>query len=68
VNTFIMTARECTRALNEVRMQRRPGVSARLACWADTAGVELRIAALGLLSWWSALKLWWSARPAAHLL
>ena len=53
VNTFTMTARECTRALNEARMRERPGLRTRVACLADTLGVEARIAALALMSWWA---------------
>lgn len=53
VNSFMMTARECTRALNEARMRERPGLRTRVACLADVIGVEARIAALALMSWWS---------------
>ena len=60
VNTFIITARECTRALNEARMERRPGARSWLACTADSLGVELRIAALKLIAWWSSFKVSWS--------
>ncbi|KAK9917077.1 hypothetical protein WJX75_000654 [Coccomyxa subellipsoidea] len=53
VNTFTMTARECTRALNEARMREQPGLRTRIACLADTLGVEARISALALMSWWA---------------
>ncbi|BDA50400.1 AarF domain-containing protein kinase 1 [Coccomyxa sp. Obi] len=53
VNSFMMTARECTRALNEARMRERPGLRTCAACLADVIGVEARIAALALMSWWS---------------
>ncbi len=63
VNTFIITARECTRALAEQRLVSAPGVRSRLAGLGDTLGVELRIAALSLLAWWAALTVRWTAPP-----
>ena len=60
VNTFIITARECTRALNEARMKQRPGARTWLVCTADSLGVELRIAALKIIAWWSSFKVSWS--------
>lgn len=56
VNTFIITARECTRALNEARMERHAGLRTWLVCTADTLGVELRIAALKFMAWWSNVR------------
>lgn len=41
-------------------MQQRPGIRSRFACWADTAGVEMRIAVLSFMAWWSALKMRWT--------
>lgn len=54
-----MTARECTRALNEARLRSRPGLRSRLVCLANTAGVEARIAALALMSWWARARRHW---------
>ena len=61
VNTFIITARECTRALNEARMERRPSARTWLVCTADSLGVEFQIAALKLIAWWSSFKVRWSS-------
>lgn len=69
VNTFIITARECTRALNEARMAQRAGIRTWLVCTADTFGVELRIAALKFMAWWSGMrvKLNLGAQPRGQL-
>ena len=56
VNTFIITARECTRALNEARLERHASIRTWLVCTADSFGVELRIAALKFMAWWSSIK------------
>lgn len=56
VNTFIITARECTRALNAARMEQHGSLKTWLACTADTFGVEFRIAALKFLAWWSSMR------------
>ncbi|PRW32844.1 ABC1 protein [Chlorella sorokiniana] len=46
VNSFVITARECTRALARDRLSHRPGLWSRLAVAADVYAVELRMAAL----------------------
>ena len=56
VNTFIITARECTRALNEARLQQHGNIKTWLVCAADSFGVELRIAALKFMAWWSSMR------------
>ncbi len=56
VNTFIITARECTRALNEARLEQHASIKTWLVCAADSFGVELRIAALKLMAWWSGMR------------
>ena len=61
MNTFVITARECTRALAEQRQVSAPGVRSRLAGLGDTLGVEARIGALSLLAWWAALRARWAA-------
>ena len=56
VNTFIITARECTRALNEARLEQHANIRTWLVCTADSFGVEFRIAALKLMAWWSSMR------------
>ena len=57
VSTFIITARECTRALNAARMEQHGSLKTWLVCTADTFGVEFRIAALKFLAWWSSMRI-----------
>ena len=56
VNTFIITARECTRALNEARLEQHANIRTWLVCAADSFGVEFRIAALKFMAWWSSMR------------
>lgn len=58
VNSFVITARECTRALARDRLSHRPGLWSRLAVAADVYAVELRMAALKFLSWMAELEAW----------
>ncbi len=65
VNSFVSTARECTRALAKARLQHHPGLLSRVMVAADVAAVELRMAALRLLSWLSELEAWLRSGAAA---
>lgn len=56
MNTFVITARECTRALNDWRAAQRPGLRSWLAGLASTLGVEARIAAMHFLAWWAGVR------------
>ena len=69
VNTFIITARECTRALNEARLEQHASIRTWLVCAADSLGVEFRIAALKLMAWWSSVRvtLKLDRQPRNHL-
>lgn len=58
VNSFVITARECTRALARDRLSHRPGLWSRLAVAADVYAVELRMTALRFLSWLAELEAW----------
>lgn len=58
VNSFVITARECTRALARDRLSHRPGLWSRLAVAADVYAVEFRMAALRVLSWLAELEAW----------
>ena len=51
VNTFVTTARECTRALNEQRSLERPGLrTALLNAW-DAGQIQWRMSLLGAFAW-----------------
>ena len=65
VNSFVITARECTRALARDRLAHRPGLWSRLAVAADVYAVELRMAALRMLSWLAELEAWLRGGRAA---
>ncbi|PSC76949.1 ABC1 [Micractinium conductrix] len=65
VNSFVSTARECTRALARARMQHSPGLLSRLVVAKDVAAVELRMATLRLLSWWAEVEAWLRGNSAA---
>ena len=56
VNTFVITARECTRATADWRMRQQPGLRSWLAGLGDTLGVEARIVAMHFLAWWAGFK------------
>lgn len=56
VNTFVMTARECSRALTDIRNREQPGIKSQLRGYWDEWRVEARVTLLRLASWW-ALKL-----------
>jgi uncharacterized membrane protein YgcG len=54
-----ITARECTRALSDIRSREAPGLRSWLRGWADAAHVEFVIAAMRLAALWASLR-----RPA----
>ncbi|GBF89209.1 hypothetical protein Rsub_01926 [Raphidocelis subcapitata] len=56
LNTVVMTARECTRALSDIRSARSPGLRSALAAWLDAAHVEAVVAAMRAASAWAALR------------
>lgn len=58
VNSFVSTARECTRALARARLQHRPGLLSRVIVAADVLAVEVRMAALRMLTWLGELEAW----------
>ncbi|KAI3430556.1 hypothetical protein D9Q98_005149 [Chlorella vulgaris] len=69
INSFVITARECTRALARDRLRNHPGMLTRLAVATDLAAVEFRMTALRLLTWLASLQLeleWllWGGRRA----
>ena len=56
LSAVAMTARECTRALSEMRSAQRPGLRSWLAGAADAAHVEAVVAAMGAMAWWAWLR------------
>jgi aarF domain-containing kinase len=58
VNSFVITARECTRALARQRMAHRPGLLSRIVVARDMLAVELRMSALRLLTWLAEMEAW----------
>ena len=58
VNSFVITARECTRALARQRMAHRPGLLSRIVVAKDMLAVELRMSALRLLTWLAEVEAW----------
>lgn len=58
VNSFVITARECTRALARHRLAHRPGMLSRLVVAKDVWAVELRMTALRLMSWFADTETW----------
>ena len=58
VNSFVITARECTRALARQRMAHRPGLLSRIVVARDMLAVELRMSALRLLTWLAEVEAW----------
>ncbi len=65
INSFVITARECTRALARDRLAHRPGMFSRLAIAVDMAAVEVRMATLRLLTWLADLEVWLRGGTAA---
>ncbi len=53
VNTFIITARECSRALAEHRLKERPGVKSSLLVKVDKLRTELSLSILRMATWWA---------------
>ena len=58
IDSFVITARECTAALGRDRRQRQPGVRTRLAVAKDAAAVELRMAGLRWMTWLVQMQAW----------
>lgn len=56
VNTLVITARECTRALADLQRRERPGWGSWLAARVDVLRVELMMAALRLAAWWTSVR------------
>lgn len=63
VNTFVITARECSRALTDIRNREQPGLRSQLRGKLDEWHVEYRVTLLRVASWW-ALK-WVSIQASA---
>lgn len=56
VNTFVITAKECTRALNEQRALERPGLrTAILNAW-DASQTHWRMTLLSAFAWLAQLR------------
>lgn len=56
VNTFVITAKECTRALNEQRALVRPGLrTAVLNAW-DAGQIQWRMTLLSAFAWLAQLR------------
>ncbi|KAL6782666.1 hypothetical protein ACKKBG_A07645 [Auxenochlorella protothecoides x Auxenochlorella symbiontica] len=56
VNTFVSTARECSAALSQERLRRRPGLASRLLGLRDRAMVESRLALVRVIVWVKGLR------------
>ncbi|KAI8470915.1 MAG: ABC1 family-domain-containing protein [Monoraphidium minutum] len=68
LNTIVMTARECTRALSDIRSERAPGLRSWLARTRDAAHVEFVVLAMRGLALWAAVRsaLWGRRRGGAR--
>ena len=53
VNTFVITARECSRALTDIRTREQPGLRSHLRGKLDEWHVEYRVTLLRFASWWA---------------
>ena len=53
VNTFVITARECSRALTDIRSKEQPGFRSHLRGKLDEWHVEYRVTLLRVASWWA---------------
>lgn len=53
VNTFVITARECSRALTDIRNREHPGMGSQLKGKLDEWRVEYRVTLLRVASWWA---------------
>lgn len=53
VNTFVITARECSRALTDIRNREQPGLRSHLRGKLDEWHVEYRVTLLRVASWWA---------------
>lgn len=53
VNTFVITARECSRALTDIRSREQPGLRSHLRGKLDEWRVEYRVTLLRVASWWA---------------
>ena len=58
IDSFVITARECTAALGRDRLHRQPGVRTRLAVAQDAVAVELRMAGLRWMTWLVQMQAW----------
>lgn len=56
VNSFITTARECTRALSKIRYEEHPGVVSFARGAVDRARIELRVWAMKVLTFYEKLR------------
>eukprot|EP00898_Chlorokybus_atmophyticus_P006585 jgi/Chlat1/6928/Chrsp52S06595 len=61
VNTFVIVARECTRALADARLQQRPGFTSRIGVVIDSLRVEWRVLLLRTFAWLAAVRNSWPA-------
>ncbi|DBA69933.1 hypothetical protein WJX79_001480 [Trebouxia sp. C0005] len=53
VNTFVITARECSRALTDIRNREQPGIRSKVKGKIDEWHVEYRVTLLRVASWWA---------------
>lgn len=56
VNTFVITARACTRCLADDAWARRPGIRSWLAGWGLRARMELQMLLLRTVTWTALLR------------
>jgi hypothetical protein len=56
INTFVITAKTCSRALAEMDMQQSPGVGSWLSAQASMLHVELVMAAMRVVGLWVAVQ------------
>jgi hypothetical protein len=59
INTFVITARQCARALAEDRVKVAPGLGSRVAAAVEQLRIEAVIGALVLMTWWGRLRGAW---------
>ena len=56
MNTFIITARECTNAIGQHKLKLHPGLKTWVGVKVDILRTEIVVAALKFMTWWSGLS------------
>ena len=65
VNTFIITARECSNAIAQNKLRLHPGLKTWLSVQFDSLRTELVVATLKFMTWWSGFRLGFGPKSAA---